>query len=373
MSIRARKESIQVDFYYRAVRCRETISMKPTKSNLRYANSLLAIIKHEIATNTFEYRKHFPYSKSHSSMIFGNPLTGNMTVEHALNTYFGTRKRSWKKSYQQTNLQAIEGHLIPAFKDVRLMDLNVGMIRQWLGALECSAKRINNILTPLRGMLKDAHADGLIIQNPMDRIHNDPSRPREPKPFSLNEQKKILAVLPDQVRNYFSFAFYTGLRSGELLALRWTDIDFDKCLVYVRRSITRKEESTTKSAAGDRDVVLFEPAIKALEDQKQFTFKLENRIFLNPRTNKEWANSSVIWRYWQSAFGKIDVPYREPYQTRHTYASAMMSSGEHPSWIARQLGHADPTVLFKRYARWMPEMYPHAGDKIRAVWSQNGH
>jgi len=142
MSVRARKNSIQIDFYYRSVRCRETIPLKPTKANMRYANNLFATIKHEIAINTFEYRKHFPNSKSHSAMIFGNPMAGNMTVEMALRSYFESRQRSWKKSTRQTNLQIIESHLIPAFRDVRLVDLNAGMIRQWIVGMSCGTKRI---------------------------------------------------------------------------------------------------------------------------------------------------------------------------------------------------------------------------------------
>ena len=69
MSVRAKKDSIAIDFYYRRVRCRETLSLKPTKSNLRYAENLLATIRHEIAMNTFEYRKFFPNSRTRSAMI----------------------------------------------------------------------------------------------------------------------------------------------------------------------------------------------------------------------------------------------------------------------------------------------------------------
>ena len=49
------------------------------------------------------------------------------------------------------------------------------------------------------------------------------------------------------------------------------------------------------------------------------------------------------------------VRYRKPYQTRHTYASMMLSAGEHPMWVARQMGHANATITLKTYARWMPE------------------
>jgi len=373
MSVRSRKNSIQIDFYYRAVRCRETLKLEPTKANLRYAYNLLATIKYAIETNTFEYRKYFPNSRSRSAIIFGNPFAGNTTVEDMLRTYFNSKKQTWTKSTRETNRDIIENHLIPAFCNVRLIDLNVGIIRKWLGTLTCSPKRMNNMLIPLRGMMKDAHADCLIDQNPMERIHNRPVRSREPIPFTPDEQKKILAILPDQVRNFIQFAFHTGLRTGELIGLQWSDIDWKRGFVCVRRSVVRKEETTTKTAAGDRDVMLFEPAIAALEDQKQFTSGTK-RIFHNPKTGKPWTGPEQIRRrIWVPALKSLGIQYRELYQTRHTYASAMLTAGEPPVWIARQMGHTDPSIMFKKYARWIPEMYPHAGEKIRAFWSHNGH
>jgi len=218
-------KSITIDFYYRGVRCRETVKLSPTKANLRYGNNLHATILHEIATNTFEFKKHFPHSTTKAARIFGNAAAGNITIEDALLTWFDSNQARWKKWTCKTNLQSINSVLIPAFRDIRLVDLNAPMIREWLRTFTCSNKRINNILIPLRGMFKDAYMDELIEQNPMDRIKNFPVSTKEPRPFSIDEQERILSALSGQVQNYFSFAFYTGLRTAELIALRWSDID----------------------------------------------------------------------------------------------------------------------------------------------------
>lgn len=368
MTVRARGDSIQVDFYYRGVRCLETIKLKPNKKNMKYAEALEARIKDEIARNVFEYMVCFPNSKTNAARLFGNAKAGNMTVEDALLDYYEDKKRTWKNSTAKTNLQAITGQLAPGFKDVRLVDLNLRTIRQFISGLTCENKRVNNILIPLRGMLHDAYANELIQQNPMERITNLPVRTREPQPFTAAEQKLILDVLPDQLKNYVQFAFATGLRTGELIALRWTDIDWERGVARVRRNFTRGEETTTKTSAGERDVVLFAPALAALELQKDFTFEHADCVFYNPTTNKPWSGDGAIWKYWNPAVKGLPIPYREPCQTRHSYASALLSAGEHPLWVANQMGHADPTVLFRRYARWMPDMYPNAGDKIKLLW-----
>ena len=68
------------------------------------------------------------------------------------------------------------------------------------------------------------------------------------------------------------------------------------------------------------------------------------------------------------AVKKAGVRYRRPYQTRHTYASMMLSAGEHPMWVAGQMGHSDWTMIARVYGRWMPSTNNAAGDKAEALW-----
>lgn len=60
--------------------------------------------------------------------------------------------------------------------------------------------------------------------------------------------------------------------------------------------------------------------------------------------------------------------YRRPYQTRHTYASMMLSAGEHPMWVAQQMGHSDWTMIARIYGRWMPSADYNAGEKAEVMW-----
>jgi integrase len=374
MSARAKGKSISLDFYIHCVRCREILRLEPTKMNLRFAENLIARVKHEAATNTLNYREHFPDSKSRAAKLFGNPHAGNMTVKSALLAYYESKKNTWKKSTRETNYKIIINQLCPAFIDIRLADLSVAMIRNWLDKLQCSNKRKKNILIPLNCMLNNAHIDGLIEENPINKLPKLKAGKKEPDPFTPNEIKIILQELPNQAKNFYQFAFYTGLRTGELIALCWSDIDWEKGSVCVRRAITRKEESSTKTDAGVRYVRLYPPAITALENQKSFTINKAFRIFHNPKTKKPWIDDGQIRkRFWIPALKSAGVRYRCPYQTRHTFASSLLTANEHPAWIAQQLGHTNSSVMFDKYARWIPEMFPNAGDKINAEWSQYGH
>lgn len=77
-----------------------------------------------------------------------------------------------------------------------------------------------------------------------------------------------------------------------------------------------------------------------------------------------------IWRIWQPAIRSTGVRYRRPYQTRQTYASMLLSAGEHPMWVAKQMGHSDWTMIVRRYGRWMPSADDKAGEKAIAVFAE---
>lgn len=68
---------------------------------------------------------------------------------------------------------------------------------------------------------------------------------------------------------------------------------------------------------------------------------------------------------------KAGVRYRRPYQTRHTYASMMLSAGEHPMWVAKQMGHTDWLMIGRVYGRWMPSSDTNAGGKAELIWSKS--
>jgi len=158
--IRIRGQSIQLDFSFRGIRCRETLKLEPTKRNLAYAKGLLATILHEIAMGTFTYSKHFPDSPR--ALAFDGRKLARATVQEALEAYMASKKPLLQYSTCKDYEASIIRHLVPAFGHVPIKDLNARMVREWMASLPLSAKRINNIMVPLRGMMKEAFIDGLI-------------------------------------------------------------------------------------------------------------------------------------------------------------------------------------------------------------------
>jgi integrase len=368
--INPRGKSIQIDFYYLGIRCRETLKLEPNKANLTFAKRFKSTIQHEIAIGTFSYSKHFPQSKN----AHLGSKTSNKTVSQALDEYMASARRTLELSTLKGYRSAIEFYLKPNFGDIRLADLTSATIKSWMGGLTISAKRINNVLIPLRTIFSDAFADGLIDKDPMIRVKNLPIKTEEPHPLTPTEIEAILKELPQQGKNLIQFAIWTGLRTSELLALEWGDIDFRAGLARVRRAIVNKNIKQPKTKAGERDVKLFPPALEALKSQKQFTFLADGKVFSNPNTNKPWETDAQIRRtLWIPALKKAGVIYRTPYQTRHTYASTLLSAGENPLWVAQQMGHKDWGMIRRVYGRWIPDVDSSAGNKVMAFWAQIGH
>lgn len=367
--VRARSpRSIEIDFYYLGQRCREVIKILPTKANLQFAKNKRAAILHEIGIGTFNYATHFPDSRRAATL----GKVSNKTVSQALDDFLLTSRRTCEISTLRDYQSAIEYHLKPAFGDFLLRKITATQIKVWIGGLTITAKRINNVLIPLRSVLRDAFHDGIIERDISALIRNLSHRTEEPRPFTPSEMKLILEHSDEQTRNLFQFAFWTGMRTSELIALEWDDVDFQRGLVRVSRASVRKVVKVPKTQSGEREVKLLAPALAALNAQKPFTFADNKRIFHNPKTNSPWITDGQIRKSaWTPILKAANVPYRNPYQTRHTYASMMLSAGENPMWVAHQMGHKDWGMIRKRYGRWIPDIDPVAGNKAMLYWSQH--
>jgi integrase len=216
----------------------------------------------------------------------------------------------------------------------------------------------------------------VIARNPLERVvlskllNKDTIKSDyNPDPFNKDEINAILTQTEGQVRNLFQFAFFTGLRPSELIALRWEDVDWERGLICIRRAIVEKKEKCTKTKAGERDIVLLPPALHALQQQKAHTFSTSQRIFHSPRTLQPWETHAQIRRTcWIPLLKKAHIRYRNPYQSRHTYASMLLSAGENMLWVAKQMGHCDTEMIIKTYGKWIPDTRSAVGYQPMHNW-----
>lgn len=366
--------SIQITFTFQGVLCRERVKLQPTPANLKRAENHRAAILDAIERGTFDYGATFPDSPRRYKFVV--VVGEGILLEEWLEKWLKRQEQHLKASTFDGYRKTVNNVLIPAFGRKMVADLKRSDVRAWCEEQTATNKRLSNVQSVLRKALQDALDDELIDINPM---HGWKFTRREAvktvdsiDPLSAEEQQAILESCKDpQHRNLFEFAFWSGLRTSELCALEWGDIDWLKGFVRVRRAMTRAadEPEDPKTRRGARDVKILPAALRALIAQKAHTFMADQYVFHDPRYGQPWdGDQSIRAGAWIPALRKAGVRYRNPYQTRHTYASMMLTAGESPIWVASQMGHADTAMIFRNYGRWIPDALPEAGGKAAAMF-----
>ncbi len=360
---------------YQGERCRERLPLKPNATNLNRAELHRAAILDAIARGTFDYSVTFPDSKKAKSF---KPDSGHNTVRRYFDDWLD-RKEGQVQASTIHGYRKVIKRLDAALGHLELVELNRRTLREWLEGLSVGNKTLRNIQSAIRAGLKDAVDDELVETNPLAgwtyQKREELKTEDDVDPFDKDEQASIVAALEGQALNLVRFMFWTGLRPSEVVALDWADVDLRRKEVRITKSITQAAKGkaeVTKTAAGKRTIKLLAPALEAVKAQKAHTYLKGEELFQNPRTNERWQSEQPIRKtLWIPALKKAQVQYRRPYQTRHTYASMMLSAGEHPMWVAQQMGHKDWTMIARIYGRWMPSADQQAGSRAVEVFGQS--
>lgn len=242
-----RVRTIRIGFKYQGKWCRETLKLDPTKpANIRYATRLRESVLRAIEIGNFDYAEFFPDSPRAETLSKQNACP---KVADYLDTWLKRIKPLVKASTFRDYRNTVVRQLIPAFEQTRLNQITRPQVQEWVVGLNVSQKRAANILSPLRMALKDAVDEGLIEKSPLDgwqiRLPLKARTRETVDPFNADEQAAIARVFNEkfpgreQGRNLIQFAFWTGLRTSELVALEWGDIDWHGKQVAVSRALTQ--------------------------------------------------------------------------------------------------------------------------------------
>lgn len=353
-------ESIRIKFMYRGMECRESLKLAHTKQNINYAIRFRGEVLNAIERGTFKYQEFFPNSKN--ARKFG-AVPALVTVGELLREQINIAKRTLSPSTHRGYQQVYDSHLQKQWDKTPLTELTPAALRSWIGTLDCKIKTVRNILTPLRNALEQAVNDDLIEYNPLERVKLKKIMPKEAQksdfqadPFDMDEITAILGACDGQERNFWKYAFGSGLRTSELIGIDWTYIDwlhFQSAVEQVQVEGILK--TYPKTEAGKRKVDMTRAAHDALIAQKEFTKLAGGAVFHDPRYKDRWADDHALKKRWMIILRKAGVRYRNPYQTRHTFASTLLSAGANPLYVAKQMGHKNVEMINRTYGRWIEQ------------------
>ncbi|MCT7489089.1 site-specific integrase [Aliarcobacter cryaerophilus] len=174
----------------------------------------------------------------------------------------------------------------------------------------------------------------------------------EMNPFNLEEIKLILNNADGWFKNFLGIAFFTGMRTGEILALEWKDVNLKDSLVSVNKTQTAGLDKQPKTKNSIREVDILSQADIFFKNQQKISGLGQNLFNAEKRAGKLFG-SGVLVRKWKNLLNKCNLEYRNIYQTRHSFASNMLSNKEDIFWVSKMLGHKNPNITLERYSKYV--------------------
>jgi integrase len=277
-------------------------------------------------------------------------------------------------------------HILPRIGSQPLSALTTLDVDRLIAELEgegLSAGTIRNVIVPLRKLLGDAVRQGLLVANPAARADLPPAQDfagKEIPPAHTDAIRQALLQLAptDPLRRlpdlasvcFFDVALGTGLRLGELRALRWSDLDRDRKLIRVGRAYSRKELRHPKTESGVRAVPLFRSVDAALRELAQRAlprgrYGPDELVFGTVR-GAPLEPSNFRQRVWEPALtlAGLGLENYRIHDLRHTCVSRLVAAGADVKLVQAVAGHANPLITLKRYAHLLDSRITEAADRF---------
>ena len=297
---------------------------------------------------------------------------GAMRCDEQLEGWLTTYRHTMAESTEETAAGLIRNHLTPYFggRDLRLIrDTDLIEFAGKLMEAGKSEKLTANALSILRRVCTLHVEAGLLDSNPAKgakRIVSTVARryktevPRVDS-WTFRESRKLLEIAEAKEKTIYPAVLallHTGMRRGEMLALRWEDVDFDRSRITIRRAKVRGKITVPKSGKA-REVPLSPELADVLRDMA------ETRHHREGLTDPGWVfrtasgqqhmerNFNRSFTRLTTAAAKKGVQPLHLHCCRHTFATLALESGRNIKWVAEILGHSDPTITLRTYAHAM--------------------
>ena len=269
------------------------------------------------------------------------------------------------------------------FKELKLKKITVAYCQRVVIELSKSYVLYNHYLSVINRIFKYAVLMDILDSNPFDKVIKPKSRQTQRKGNFLTKEelKEFLKLAQTATLSYFSplvhLMAYTGLRQGEALALKWSDIDFENKKITVDKTAVRiKEKQTlqTPKTKNSKRVISIDPTTLSIlkswkKDQIKIYFKNgkhfegdDNFIFTNQRA--EWVHIHNFIRYFKRFIADHKLKQITPHGLRHTHASLLFSAGVEPKNISDRLGHSTVQITLDLYTHITEEQRTDTVEKL---------
>jgi integrase len=242
---------------------------------------------------------------------------------------------------------------------------------------------VQKIHTVLHKALTQALKWNMILRNAADAVKAPRPAPEEMHPLSPDEARKLIeAMRGDKLEALYVLAVQTGMRQGELLALKWEDVDVNGGVIRIRRTLVRNGGRIAlgepKTKGSRRTIYLTDAAVEALKAH------LEQQLADIERLGDLYSDHGLVFtsgvgtlinpsnlrrRSFKPLLQRAGLPQIRFHDLRHTCATLLLSRNVHPKYVQELLGHATVAITLDTYSHMIPGMGNHTARAMEDVFS----
>ena len=311
-----------------------------------------------------------------------------------MKTKFGAYLQEWLQIKRgqvsaqtwDTYCQIVRDYIEPALGSIRMREITPHRIQLFYNQKlneGVGARTVQKIHLLMNAVFKSAVQSGITGRNPLDVVKTPKATSTEMKFLDENQVKKLLQTAKEtDAWNYalLYLALVTGMRHGELLALKWEDVDFDRGTLAVKFSLKRIRggglvRKQPKTKASIRTIKLGAQTVEVLQGQKERLRTQQASVGdLWEETDHVFPSSvgtprdpSNVIKEFRQILKKASLPKIRFHDLRHTAASLMLNNGVEVLAVSQRLGHAKPSITLDVYGHLMPSLQKEVAERMDSL------
>ncbi|MBY0120916.1 site-specific integrase [Bacillus sp. S/N-304-OC-R1] len=310
-----------------------------------------------------------------------------ISLDDYMNTWFKERKVVVQKSTLRTNFSFYRNYISPSIGRLSIQELTPIVLQSFANTLinngQLSVGTIHKIFDILKVAINRAVKLRVVKENYTSYVELPKKQKKEMNVWD-NQQVNLFIQrvkskrIDDHFLTAYLLALLTGMRQGEILGLRWKDVDFDKKQLYIRQVLTHDGKELrvgTKTASGTRTISISDNLVsylrqsrkKLLENKLMFGSKyVDNDLVVCTKKGKP-VNPSNLLKTFKKDVEETGLPCIRFHDLRHTHATLLIEKDINPKVIQERLGHARIGITLDIYSHVLPSMQQHVADKLDEI------
>lgn len=312
------------------------------------------------------WKQFQPYLDKVNDAVIKAPANDGLTLAQFAQEWRAKVAVNLKRSTTRAAESHLRAHIIPKLGNLQLTEITTKAVQGFVAYLAGdgrSRKTVENVVLTLSSLLKTARAWSYVCGNFRfaDLTLPRESVKKEPRCFSDDEVRRIIANAREPLSMIVAVAAVLGLRIGEALALRKSDIDFSKHVIRIRQSVdaATRTVGAVKSKASNADL----PMPKELEARLHLHFQKcdqKSDLLFSNRLGRPFSANKLRERLLHPLLDALGIPRGGFHSMRHGAASSLLANGATPAVVQRQLRHSDARITLGIYGHVV-------GDEQRSV------